>query len=104
MILSKKNKTNNFFIIDSVKMNHWLNARKMTTHIIAKDNKNLANKIQKEKNFSASPKEIIYLSKKLNITSHDITVRKKLPEFIFSSKKKNFRIQTSNLPRQYSLL
>lgn len=87
-MLSKKNKTNNFFVIDSIKMNHWLNARKITTHIIAKDNKNLANKIKKEKNFFASPKEIIYLSKKLNITSHEITTRKKLPEFIFCSKKK----------------
>ena len=47
MMLSKKNKTNNFIVVDSIKMNHWLNARKITTHIIAKDNKNLANKIKK---------------------------------------------------------
>ena len=38
-------------IVDILKINHWLNVRKVTINYIFKRNKTLANKIKLKKNF-----------------------------------------------------
>ena len=38
-------------VIDAIKINHWLNARKVTTPMVAKNNKKLVTKILKKKGF-----------------------------------------------------
>ena len=76
------------FIIDAIKINHWLNARKVTTPMIAKNNRKLVTKIIKKKDFSVNYKEIKYLTKILNISFSEITKKENLPEYIFYSKKK----------------
>ena len=60
------------FVIDAIKINHWLNARKITTPMIAKNNRKLVTKIIKKKNFSVNYKEIKYLTKILNISPDEI--------------------------------
>lgn len=76
------------FVIDAIKINHWLNARKITTPMIAKNNKKLVTKILKKKDFSANYKEINFLTKILNISSSEITKKENLPEYILYSKRK----------------
>ena len=48
------------FVIDAIKINHWLNARKITTPMIAKNNRKLVTKIIKKRIF-------LLIIKKLNI-------------------------------------
>tara|TARA_Y100000816_G_scaffold118414_1_gene83131 strand:+ start:316 stop:1632 length:1317 start_codon:yes stop_codon:yes gene_type:complete len=74
--------------IDVLKINHWLNARKITLLQVKNKNKKLYNKIKKKKNFSISTKELSFLKKYLNIQQNDILLKKKLPDFIYFSKKK----------------
>ena len=74
--------------IDILKLNHWLNARKITLPIIKKKNNKLYKKIKINKNFSASNKELNFLTDYLNIQKEDINLKSKLPDYIFYSKKK----------------
>ena len=59
--------------IDIVKLNHWLNARKISSLLISGFSKKLASKIEKAKDFSASESEIRYLTKSLNILLNNIS-------------------------------
>tara|TARA_B100001057_G_scaffold500933_1_gene618963 strand:+ start:6997 stop:8316 length:1320 start_codon:yes stop_codon:yes gene_type:complete len=74
--------------LDIIKINHWLNARKITLNFIKKKNSNLYKKLKKKQNFKASNKEIQFLLNNLYIEKNDLVLRKSLPEFIFHSKKK----------------
>ena len=74
--------------VDVVKINHWLNARKVTLIQIKEKKRDLYNKIKKKKNFSISIKDLNFLEKYLNIQQDDILLKKKLPDFIYFSKKK----------------
>jgi len=75
-------------IIDVLKLNHWLNARKVTLPLIKKRHNNLYDKIKKKKNFPINTKELNFLKSYLNIQQHDISLKKKLPDYIFYSKEK----------------
>ncbi len=84
--------------VDIVKLNHWLNARKISRLLISGFSKKLANKIRKSKDFYASENEIHYLTKKLNILKEDIKIQDKIPKYmhwtykkIQSTKRKIFR-------------
>ena len=76
--------------IDVLKINHWLNARKITLLQVKNKNKKLYNKIKKRKNFSISTKELSFLKKYLNIQQNDILLKKKIARFYIFFKKKNF--------------
>ena len=52
----------NLTTIDILKLNHWLNARKITLSIIKKKNRKLANKIKLNKNFSINKNDIKLLT------------------------------------------
>ena len=62
--------------IDVLKINHWLNARKITLLQVKNKNKKLYNKIKKRKNFSISTKELSFLKKYLNIQQNDILLKR----------------------------
>ena len=74
--------------IDIVKLNHWLNARKISSLLISGFSKKLASKIEKAKDFSASESEIRYLTKSLNIPREDIKIQEKIPKYIHWNNKK----------------
>ena len=72
--------------IDIIKLNHWLNARKITLPLLK--NKNLYKKIKLNKNFLATNKELRFLTSFLNIQTEDIITKLKLADYIYFSKKK----------------
>jgi hypothetical protein len=74
--------------LDIIKINHWLNARKLTMNFFKDKNKRLYKKISKNKNFKATHSEIKFLLNNLNLDENDIILKKTLPEFIIHSKKK----------------
>ena len=74
--------------IDIIRLNHWLNARKITLPILKNKNKNLYKKIKLNKNFLATNKELRFLTSFLNIQTEDIITRLKLSDYIYFSKKK----------------
>ena len=78
--------------IDVLKINHWLNARKITLLQVKNKNKKLYNKIKKRKNFSISTKELSFL-KYLNIQQNDIFLKKKLANFLYFTKKKFYQLK-----------
>ena len=74
--------------IDIIRLNHWLNARKITLPILKNKNKNLYKKIKLNKNFLATNKELRFLTSFLNIQTEYIITKLKLADYIYFSKKK----------------
>ena len=74
--------------IDFIKLNHWLNARKITTKLIDKKQKTLAKKLSLKKNFSISPKELDFINTDLSIPTEKIEVQNKIPDYILWTKSK----------------
>lgn len=69
--------------IDILKLNHFLNARKITKkHILLKKN-SLHKKILLNKNFIATAEEINFLNKKISIPLEKIKFREALPDYIY---------------------
>ena len=75
-------------IIDFIKLNHWLNARKITTKLIDKKQKTLAKKLSLKKNFSISPRELDFINTNLSIPTEKIEVQNKIPDYILWTKSK----------------
>ena len=75
-------------IIDFIKLNHWLNARKITTKLIDKKQKTLAKKLSLKKNFSISPRELDFINTDLSILTEKIEVQNKIPDYILWTKSK----------------
>jgi 2-hydroxyethylphosphonate dioxygenase len=80
--------TKKFTTIDILKLNHWLNARKITKQHILVKSKSLYKKISTNKNFDANFSEIRFLEEKISIPLQKITVKEKLPDYIFWSSEK----------------
>jgi len=74
--------------LDIIKLNHWLNARKLTLNFFKNKNNSLYKKLKKNKNFKSTDREIKILCNNLNVDKNDLVFEKELPEFIFHSKKK----------------
>jgi hypothetical protein len=75
-------------IIDFIKLNHWLNARKITAKFIEKKQITLAKKLSLKKNFSISPKELDFINTALSIPTEKIKVQNKIPDYILWNKSK----------------
>ena len=73
--------------LDIIKINHWLNARKLTINSFKIKQLKLYKKLKKNKNFKSSNNEIKYLLKILNVNKSDLILKKILPEYIFMTKK-----------------
>ena len=87
--------------IDIIRLNHWLNARKITLPILKNKNKNLYKKIKLNKNFLATNKELRFLTSFLNIQTEDIITKLKLADYIYFSKKKFFRLKDQLKEMEY---
>jgi hypothetical protein len=74
------------FIIDILKLNHWLNVRKTTNQFFKLKQKSLFKKIKLKKNFSITSKELKFLHEKLSITLENIILQNKIPDYICWSK------------------
>ena len=75
-------------IIDIIKLNHWLNARKITSQFIKLKQSSLSKKLNLKKNFSISSKELAFVNKKLLIPTEKIVLQNKIPDYIYWSKSK----------------
>jgi hypothetical protein len=75
-------------IIDIIKLNHWLNVRKLSLNNIKNFSIKLANKIKGKNNFYCSEKDLVFFEKVLNISKNKIILNEKLPKFIHWNKKK----------------
>ena len=73
--------------LDILKLNHWLNARKITLSFIKKKIKSLYIKLRNKKNFNVSQKEINFINSYLLIPTEKIVLKKKLPDYILMKKK-----------------
>ncbi len=82
-MINKKSK-----IIDILKLNHWLNARKITNQFIHKKQKTLSKKIKLKKDFKITTKELYFINNTLAISSEKIFKQEKLPDYILWSKNK----------------
>ncbi len=82
-MINKKSK-----IIDILKLNHWLNARKITNQFIYKKQKTLSKKIKLKKDFKITTKELYFINNTLAISSEKIFKQEKLPDYILWSKNK----------------
>jgi len=69
--------------LDIIKLNHWLNARKLTLNFFKDKNNSLYKKLKKNKNFKSTDREIKILCNNLNVDKNDLMFEKELPEFIF---------------------
>jgi mannose-6-phosphate isomerase-like protein (cupin superfamily) len=83
MQISKNN-----IVVDFLKLNHWINARKITNHFIEKRNKKLSQKLKLKKNFISSPKELEFINNNLLIPTEKIIFKKNIPDFLYWSKNK----------------
>jgi len=75
-------------IIDIIKLNHWLNARKITNQFINHKQKSLTKKLKTKKNFSITFKELNFINSNLSIPTEKIVLRDKIPDYIYWSKTK----------------
>jgi len=82
------NNNQNLIIIDIIKLNHWLNARKITIPFIKNKQSSLTKKLKLEKNFKISSKELFFINSKLSIPTEKIIVQNKIPDYIYWSKAK----------------
>ena len=73
--------------LDILKLNHWLNARKITLSFIKKKIKSLYIKLRNKKNFNVSQKEINFINSYLLIPTEKIVLKKKLPDYILMKKR-----------------
>jgi hypothetical protein len=77
------------FLIDRVKLIHWLNIRKLTLNSLAQNNRSLKNKINsKKKSFYLNLPDITFIENRLDISRELIFKEEKLPNYIFWSKEK----------------
>ena len=75
-------------MIDIIKLNHWLNARKITSQFINNKQSSLTNKLKSKKNFKISSKELLFINSKLFIPTEKIVLKNKIPDYIYWSKAK----------------
>ena len=75
-------------IIDTIKLNHWLNARKITIQFVKNKQSSLAKKLKLKKNFKISSKELFFINSKLSIPSEKIILQNKIPDYLYWSKTK----------------
>jgi len=75
-------------IIDFIKLNHWLNARKITNKFIDKKQKTLSKKLSLKKNFTISSKELNFVNSDLSIPTEKIILQNKIPDYILWTKSK----------------
>ena len=78
-----KNKT---FTVDFIKLNHWLNAKKITHKFISATQKNLVKKLRLKRNFKITSNELNFLSSNLSIPLDKFTLYEKIPDYIYWSK------------------
>lgn len=76
------------FLLDKIKINHWLNARKLTISLFKQKKISLYKKLSKNKNFNCSAHELEFLCNKLNVDKEDLLFKQSLPDFILHSKSK----------------
>ena len=82
-------KTNQKLImIDIIKLNHWLNARKITSQFIKNKKSSLTKKLKSKKNFKISSNELFFINSKLSIPTEKIVLENKIPDYIYWSKAK----------------
>lgn len=81
MIINKK-----LTIIDIIKLNHWLNAKKITNQFINKKQKSLTKKLKTKKNFSINVKEKNFINSILSIPTEKIILSDKIPDYMYWSK------------------
>ena len=81
MIINKK-----LTIIDIIKLNHWLNAKKITNQFIYKKQKSLTKKLETKQNFSITVKELNFINSILSIPTEKIVLSDKIPDYIYWSK------------------
>ena len=75
-------------IIDTIKLNHWLNARKITSQFIKHKQISLSKKLKLKKNFNISSKELFFINTELLIPTEKVALQKKIPDYIYWSKTK----------------
>jgi len=75
-------------MVDIIKLNHWLNARKITIQFIEKKQKSLIKKLKSKKNFNISSKELFFINSQLLIPTEKIILQNKIPDFIYWPKNK----------------
>ena len=75
-------------MVDIIKLNHWLNARKITIKFIEKKQKSLIKKLKSKKNFNISSKELFFINSQLLIPTEKIILQNKIPDFIYWPKNK----------------
>tara|TARA_B100001057_G_C22832685_1_gene943997 strand:+ start:1148 stop:2449 length:1302 start_codon:yes stop_codon:yes gene_type:complete len=75
-------------IVDILKINHWLNVRKVTIKYISQRNRSLAKKINSKKNFYLNEKDLNFLSSELLIPYEKIQLEKKISDYIFWNREK----------------
>lgn len=85
MASTKKNKLTT---LDIIKLNHWLNARKITLPLIKIKQKKLHDKLKKNKNLKVTPKELKFINSTLSISTEKIILKEKLPEYILMKNEK----------------
>ena len=78
----------NKIVIDFLKLNHWINARKITNYFIKKKHKKLSQKLKSKKNFIVSPKELEFINNNLLIPTEKIILKKNIPDYLYWSKNK----------------
>tara|TARA_A100001011_G_C14293161_1_gene837167 strand:- start:335 stop:1633 length:1299 start_codon:yes stop_codon:yes gene_type:complete len=74
-------------LIDSSKLNSWLNARKFTIDNFFQNKKNLKKKLKNKDYFHCNYKDVEFITKKLNIDTKEIIKVKQVPEYILWNKK-----------------
>ena len=72
--------------VDIIKLNHLLNARKITLPLIKNRQKSLYLKLKKNKNFKASLKELNFINAFLSIPTEKIIFKDLLPDYILMKK------------------
>lgn len=75
-------------IVDFIKLNHWLNARKITHKYISINQKTLSKKLKLKKNFKITPNELNFLNFNLSISSDKIELQEKIPDYLYWTKSK----------------
>jgi hypothetical protein len=75
-------------MIDIIKLNHWLNARKITNQFIRLKQVSLSKKLKLKKNFNISSKELFFINTKLLIPTEKVVHQNKIPDYIYWSKTK----------------
>ena len=75
-------------MIDIIKLNHWLNARKITNQFINLKQISLSKKLKLKKNFNISSKELSFINTELLIPTEKVALQNKIPDYIYWSKTK----------------